>query len=305
MKSLIVLLAASAFAADANLLRFAGPGTQAVAGISVSSSLGSPFGQFLLSQMKAEDPKFREFVDSTGFDPRRDLHEVVIITDSVAAKGKGLVIARGVFNGPQLMDFISKQGHGGTATTYKGVALLSNPSGENETVAVLDGSVALAGDTAMVKAAIDRRASGVDMDPRLASKVAEVSGAYDIWGVTMSPADAAQVAGADRMPAEALKAIEQSSAGVKFGTTVRIAGEAIARSEKDAQALADVFKFLTGMMKMNDKQTKNPMASMLDRIVVTTAANTVQFSLSIPQAELEQMFKMRTKMALHAAPGAQ
>jgi hypothetical protein len=253
----------------------------------------------VMDQMKADDPAFRMFVDSTGFDPRRDLQEVLMISNAVRAKDKGLVIARGVFNGPQLMQFVSKQDGGrSSVSSYKGVQLLTSPSGDNNALAVLDGSIALAGTAELVKAAIDRRAANTALDPRMLAKVAEVSGAYDIWAVTSSPALAAEMAGDKRLPADALKAIEQSSGGVKFGTMIRLGGEAVTRSDKDAEALADVFRFFSGMMKMNEKKPVNPMTSMLERVELKTIANLVQFSLSIPQAEVEQMLKNKTRAPL-------
>ena len=52
---------------------------------------------------------------------------------------------------------------------------------------------------------------------------------------------------------DAFKSIEQSSGAVRFGNVIEISGELIARTSADASSLADVLKFLAGMVQMNVK----------------------------------------------------
>ena len=95
------------------------------------------------------------------------------------------------------------------------------------------------------------------------------------------------------MQGNLLQAIQQASGGVKFaGDGVHVNGEAVARSEKDAEALRDVVKFLAGLVQLNkDSDPKaQQLASLLDTMQVSVANSTMQLSLSIPESLMEQLF---------------
>ena len=86
------LLCASQFlhAADPQLLNMVPPDAKVLAGINVDQARNSPLGQFLLAMMPA-DAGFQQFVAVSGFDPRRDLHEILVAAtrpDKAAAQQK-------------------------------------------------------------------------------------------------------------------------------------------------------------------------------------------------------------------------
>ena len=93
------------------------------------------------------------------------------------------------------------------------------------------------------------------------------------------------------MKGNLLAAINEASGGIRFGGTVNIFAEAITRSEKDAQALVDVVKFVAGMVQLN--RQNNPaagqVATLLDTLDCKTAGNITTISLAIPELQLEQM----------------
>jgi hypothetical protein len=243
--------------------------------------------------MKADDPKFRQFVDETGFDPRTDLRDVVVASPTTG-KHAGLVIARGVFNGPQILAALQKKG-GSTVTSYRGVQLIMNPKGA-AAIAIVDGSLAIAGEERLVKAAIDLR-SDTSAGTALARKAADFDARYDAWfvadGVVM-PTPTARPNSPMAPPAAALAAIQESSAGIEFGSVVRITGEAVTRSDKDAQALVDVFKFIVSMAQLNkDNADMQRFESVINSMNVRAEANTVKFSAAVPEADLEQLMKPR------------
>lgn len=299
---LVVMAAAagSMFAADAGLLKLAPADTKVVGGIYVDRTRNTPFGQFVLSQVQEEDANFRSFISSTGFDPRRDLNEVLLFSNSTVSGSKhtGLVAARGVFNGPQILAAAAKAG-GGAISTYNGVQLLADKSGKH-TIAILDGAVGLAGDAALVKAAIDQRQGSSALSPQILAKVNELSGQYDAWFAAIgfvapfsSSVPQTNMGAAAR--ANALQAIEQTSGGVKFGALVQVAGEAIARSDKDAQSLADVIRFFTGFVALSKDRDPNAtrLAALLESMNLTTQGNAVRLSFSVPESDLEQILKSK------------
>jgi hypothetical protein len=288
----------SAFAADPALLSLMPGDAKVVGGINVVTTATSPFGQFVLSQMKDGGETFRKFVATTGFDPRTQLTEVVFSGNPVSGqRGSAIVAARGSFNGPQI--FAAAKAEGATTFQYNGVEVLRGKGGDGA-IAVLGSDLAIAGDEEMVKRALDQRGGSVTLDPKIAAKANDVSSRFDAWLVSRAPvgsfAGAAPnpQAGA-AMTSNAMQAIEQTSGGVRFGNIVQISGEAITRSDKDALALVDVIRFVTGMMQMH--REKNPdiakFATLLDSMEVKAEASTVQLSLSVPQTDIEQLMKSK------------
>jgi hypothetical protein len=247
--------------------------------------------------MKEDDASFGKFVTATGFDPRLHLREVMFAGTAVPGKKHiGIVGARGTFNSAQIINAAKLQG--ATTTTYKGVELLKHK--DEAVLAILDGTLALAGDEAHVKRAIDQRGTTTGLDPKILAKVNDVSARFDAWLVSTGPvsnfsraAPNAQAQNAMKNPA--LQAIEQTSGGVRFGTIVEFVGEAVTRTEKDAQSLVDVIRFIAGMMQMHrDKSGEAArFAKLLDSMEAKSAGNTVHLLLSIPQTDVEQLMKPR------------
>lgn len=300
--------AMSAIAADPGLLNLLDPSANVVAGIHVDRSVSSQFGQFLLNQMQAEDAGFKKFVQTTGFDPRRDLREVITGATASGTGGHGVIVARGLFDTAKLL--AAAKGQGAKVTNYGGVEIFTGPTENSKTgwIAFLDSSTAVAGDQALVKAAIDRRKTGQALDAKLAAKVQEVSNKYDAWMVSVAPVS--NLAG--HMPdknlngalkGDVMQGIEMTSGGVSFGSTVQVYGEAVTRSDKDAQSLLDVAKFITGMIQLNrDKTEVQQLASILDSLDMKVSSNTVSMSLAIPEANLEKMIKEGTAPAKKPQP---
>lgn len=292
---LLTLVAVSvSLAADSGLISLAPADTKVVMGMHVDRSVNSPFGQFLMKQMQKDDADFQKFVTATGFDPRRDLTEVITVT-SADQKGHGLVLARGTFDLGKIQAAATQQG--AAFTNYKDVQVISGKAGSNGWIAFLDSRTALVGDADSVKAAIDRRGSAPALDFKLSSKVQDVSNRYDAWMVSTAPMS--NFAG--RMPDQQLngalkgdmiQGIEMASGGVQFGTDIQVSAEAVTRSDKDASALVDVVKFLAGMVQLNrDKPEVGNFATILDTLQLKSSGNTMSLSLTVPEPQLEQLMQ--------------
>lgn len=301
---LFAVAAGSAFAADTSLLSLVSPDAQVVAGIHVDRSTRSQFGQFVLKQMQRQDADFNHFLLATGFDPRRDLTEVIVSSADVQQKGHGLVLAHGTFDIAKLTGQAKLRG--GSITNYKDVQVIAGKS--DGWIAFLDSGTAALGSGDLVRTAIDRRGAGVGIDPKLAAKVNEVSAKYDAWMVSIAPMSKFSGTLPDQhmngvINGAMMQGIEQASAGVVFGSNVQIAGEAVTRSDKDATALADVVRFLAGMVQINwEKPDVAKVAGVLDSMILQATANRLTFSLSVPESDLEQIVKPARHGVVHRVP---
>ena len=304
IRSLAVLLTLEAvsFGADPALLRLVMPDAKVVAGLQVGATKNSPFGQYLLSRMQVDDAGFQKFIASTGFDPRRDLSEIVMASNwaSATPESRWLVIAKGTFDLEKIAHVAEESG--AAVTRAQGIPVYSMPGGaspsSDNAIALFDASSAVMGDLDSVKSAIARQKSGAPASNQVLAKVRDVSAKNDFWFVTLVPLS--EFAGAmpdpnlgGAMKGGTLAAINQASGGIRFGDTVNISAEAITRSEKDAQALVDVVKFIASMLQMNrqNNATAAQVSSLLDNLDCKTAGNVMTMSLAVPERQLEQMLE--------------
>ena len=286
-------------AADPQLTGLVMPGAKVLAGVNVEQAKASPFGQYVLARLQQNEQGLQQLLDATGFDPRRDVREVLVASlDNPASRTGGLAMVLGTFDVTRIA--AAAQTHGQTVETAGGVTFLSG-SKKNGAVAFLSSSLAVAGPADEVRAAVDRRNSPAPLDTALAVKMNQLSTTQDAWIVSLVPPSVS----AARLPdptlqgllnSDLLAGIQQSSAAVKFGVNVDVTAEALAASPQDASALATIIRFLAGMAQSNSQGTTA--ASLLKGLSVTTEGNAVRLALSIPEDMLEQLAQP------HAASGA-
>jgi hypothetical protein len=309
--AVLLALPIATWAADPALLKLVMPDAKVIAGIQVNQTKNSLFGQYILSHMTVDDAGFKSFIAQTGFDPRRDVSEIMIASnwESNSTASRWLVMARGAFDLGKIAQ--AAQGNGITTSNFQGVNILvhssaAKPEVENS-IAFFDGTSAVMGDLASVQAAIGRQKSAAAPSNQLLAKVNDLSSKNDFWFVTLVPvsefADAMpdpNLSGA--MKGNLLAAINEASGGIRFGDTVNISAEAITRSEKDAQALVDVVKFVAGMVQLNrqNNAAAGQVATLLDTLDCKAAGNVTTISLGIPELQLEQMIDMMRQQSHEA-----
>lgn len=283
-------------AADPAMLKAVMPDAEFVAGADIDKVMNSPFGQFALSKIGAEEDKLQKMIEMTGFDPRRDLREVLVASKNLNGKGNAVVMVRGTFDSAKLTAAASL--HGAVLNSYNGVTIFAlNPKKESEGVVALLSGMAIGGPVEDVKAAVDRFQDGKSVAPAITAQASAASAKWDAWAV--SNGTPSKFAGAVSNPnlggalkGEVLQAITQTSGGVRFGANVEIGGEAVMRSEQDAAALVDVYKFLMSMVQMNAPKTgavASPIQSLFGSASVTASGVTVKFTAQMPQSELEKL----------------
>ena len=280
-------------AADPALLNLLMPDAKVVAGVNVDQAISSPFGQFLLSQLPNNDPGLTKLMAATGFDPRRDLHEILTGTD---AQEHGLVLAKGTFD--TALIFAAAQAAGQTVDTYNGVQVLTGKNNSHaHGLAFLGNTIAIAGDLDSVHGAIDRRsATGTLIDAGLASQAQQLSGSFDAWSISILPLSAlsSQIGSGGNLNgilnSDLLKTIQQTSGGVKFGDVIQISAQAVSNSSQNATALADVVRFLVNMVLVNaPASSASAISAILQNLNVQADGSSVNLTLAIPEQQLENL----------------
>ena len=293
----MAFLATSAVAAvDPSLVALAPPGTKAFVGIQVDQAQSSALGRFLLSQADSGSG-LDKFATLTGFDPRRDLSQILIAsTGQQDQPGAALILGRGAFQPDKLTAAASLAG--ATKVTYSGIDMLTgkgNTKGGMQTLAFLNSTTVLIGDTVGLKSAIDRYRSGTAFGGSLAQRASEVSSQYQAWFVAASVDELANSFGGGAgggIPANAFQSILTAAGGLKLATdAVTVGLEAVTRTDKDAQSLVDVVKFLVSMVQSNGNNDPNAAraANLANLASITATGPLMRISVAIPEKDVEQM----------------
>jgi len=270
------------------LLNLVMPDATVVSGMNVAQSVTSPFGQYILSQMQSNDSGFLQFISSTGFDPRKDLLEILAATPATASSTahSGLILGRGVFQPAMIIGSATEQG--GVITNYRGFSLIGPPAGQsngNFALTFLDGVTAAMGDTSSVESVIDRKIAGSTFSGPLAQSAITVSASNSAWFATttplsdfMSSKQSGNLSGVAQSPL--LQSVQQASGGVLFGTAgITVSADAVTASPQNAQSLVDVLKFFVSMIAGNANTPSN----------VTSVASSAQFSVNGSTAHISLM----------------
>ncbi len=300
----LAFTAAGALAAvDQGLLNLMMPNAKFVAGMQVEASKSSSFGQYVLKQIQVEED-FTKFVAETGFDPRRDLAEIVAAS-SADSKIGGLIAGRGFFNPAKIM--AAARSHNAVVTSYRGIELATGGDSNGKgAFGFLDAQTAVLGDLDAVKAAIDRRqGNGARLPAELAAKAIAAASKNDAWFVTLAPLSElfAGTANTQLQSGNMFQAVTEASGGVRFiGTSVEINGEATSKTDRDAQALTDVLRFLGSMIVSQD--ATGTASKLMQGFSVTQEGTLTKLKLTIPEETIQKMFlegprKARVAMRRH------
>lgn len=298
---LVLATSVPTFAAvDTQLLALTPAGAKIISGVDVNRAKSSPFGQYILSKINAENEDFRHMIQETGFDPRRDVEDVLFVSTGSASSDNPQfgVLVRGNFDQDRIRKSLLAKG--ATVQKYQGVDLLVDGTGRGQhAFAFPDVDIAVAGDLGTVQQMIANRANPTTLDPALQQLVTNIGGNHDAWFVSSQPgaflSNHFSQETHQRVEPAALQSVLESSGGILFGDAVQLSFDAVTRSPKDATSLADVMRLGASMLQM--QREKDPragiLASSVDNMILKTDGAQVHVSLSIPESGMEQLAELK------------
>jgi hypothetical protein len=290
----------AAWALDPALARFAHSDAAVITGINVGEVRDSPFGRFLLDRISAADSRFERVFRLTGFDPRRDLHEILIVADSLdsgetlpvtSMPGTGVVAVKGNFDVARWTELVATHG---AVSNYNGHKLLSDGQSSNA-VAFLDG-VFVAGPDTQIRKAIDSKTSPKAANPEFLARVNALGQSHHVW--VLSNGSPSRLAGIlapnsrnmrSALNGTVVQSITDVAFGLHFADKVTIAGEATTRSADDAKTLADVARFFVDLTKSNGT-APGGLTNLLLSLDLKADGKLLRFSMSAPEKDFERLF---------------
>jgi hypothetical protein len=299
--TLLTAFSGSLSAADPQLLNLVMPDAKVLAGVNVEQAKSTLFGQFILNQLQTNDSEMQKLTALTGFDPRRDVRELLVASDGTPGTKTGLALAKGTFDVGKITALGTTQGV--VTELYNGVTILEDPKSQEHGIAFLDGSTVVAGDTASVKGAIDRQKSSQSLPAAVMVKVNQWSSSQDAWGISTVPPSTlvpTNKTGANPMQG-AFQNVLQSAGGVKFGALVVFSGEATCDTAQNASTLGDLVKLLINIAQMQSGSDPTA-AALVKSVTVTPNGNVMTVSASLPEDVFQTIVQSSHKSVAQHAP---
>jgi hypothetical protein len=289
----LLLLTPFAGAADSALLELIMPDARVVVSIDIARIRSSPLSSSFTNGVQNANPELRKLMDAAGFDPMRDIEEILFASPGIGKNPPALVVARGTFDTAKLRAFAESAGS--KITDFRGVPILSDPEKDSGAFALLD-NIILAGNPEQVKAAIGRRGRGMILNTEMAMRVTTLAKRYDAWLVSIAPLATL----ADQIPqdtkidgltsTEMLRSIEQFSFGVSMNSDLAMAADVVMSNAKAAGEIADTLQMLMGTLQKNSKDQPSVMAA-LKNVSFGLDGNVVHLGFSVPAAEVERAMR--------------
>lgn len=304
----------AASAADPQLMTMVMPDARIVAGMNATKARTSPFGQFVFSKVSLIGAQVQPLITATGFDPFQDVTEVLGASAADPSKPTGILLVRGNFNPDKIGTLVTGRA-GVLVEPYDGSTLISftNPNDSKKVMAVafIGSSIAVAGDLASVKAAVDRNGGTIAVGPALAAQVNQLSSTEDAWFASsaslasLMPASAATPTAAAGPAAQVmpiLKSIQSFSGGVNFADNIQLSAQAVTNSPQNGAALGAVLQLGLNLLSM--ASTNNGQAASLTQfaqtVQITPNGPAVSISATVPEAWAESLVNQVFKPAAPA-----
>ena len=221
-------------------------------------------------------PRLNEFSRQTGIDLRKDLSQVL----SVSNGKTGVLLARGKFGEADVQPRLEKQG--AKRFEYQGHNLFGD---DRNAVTFLNSTTALAGSTATLKSIIDNR-NRQGLPPALAEMIRSIPGDNQIWaafiggtqGLNMTVPENSNLANAIRV----FKGMDRAVLGMDLRNGFDLNGNAICNTEDNARQLRAALKGIIGLGRLSTPDSKPELLKLYDAIQVDQTQQKVTLTAHVP-----------------------
>jgi hypothetical protein len=283
--ALVLLIAFGASAEpkiDNVLVKMVPPGTTSIVGARMDVLKATDFYKRMLAAQKL--PQLDKFAVESGFDPRRDVKEILF---AEAPQGS-VLLGRGTFriNEPILQ--------GAKKIRYHEYTIVAQ---EASGFCILDSTLAVAGEIPAIEAALDEWKSGKHTAALpLIAKVKAASESTQLWGVSTGAAAFL----ADNLPimsggidfSKIFRGLEDTWFVGDFSAGLRADVHGTAAKEQDAANLRDAVKGLVGLGRLSVPEKQPELLKLWDGITVEQMGRAITVHADIPQDLMERVVRL-------------
>ncbi len=274
---------------DNVLIRMVPPGATSLVGARMDLIKSTDFYTKLLEQQKL--PQVERFAKETGFDPRRDVRELLF----AGTPSGGVLLARGAFhiNPEPVQQAKAKLVRHGEYNIW---------SLDTAGFCVLDATLAAAGDLKSLEAALDEWKSGSHTAAQpLLGKVRQLDPKSPFWGVSTGfagfladnlPRAGGNASGGGIDFSRIFHGVEETSFSADFSAGVKGEIRGTAAAEADAVNLRDTAKGLIGFGRLSVPENQPEMLKLWDGFSVEQTGRAVSIKADIPRNLVDRMVQL-------------
>jgi hypothetical protein len=268
---------------DASLNTLVPQDTVLLAGTRLEALLKTPVYQrnFANRQFSQID----EFAKRTGLDPRKDLWELLFISNGHQSE----LLARGKFGDEMMQPKLQKEGM--QTFGYKGMTLVGNDRGA---LMAINPTTAALGDIESLHHFIDQRDVSHGPPPAMTALLAEIPPAAQFWGayaggpIHLPLDDAGMLANVNKL----LSTVQTGTVYFDLSTGISGVASATCANSEGAENVAGALKALIGLGRLNVPKSQPDLAQVYDMIRVTQESTRVKLYIDVPEAMADKFLRM-------------
>lgn len=322
---LAVPAAADSGLLDSTNLALLPPDTNSLLGIDVERLRGTSLYRFFEEQSRARESATPSEIDEwaalTGFDPRRDVSELLIVSWQIPGQefrpGQALpflAIARGQFDAAKLGEqFLAK---GAIEEEYRGARLFLFPLDRQEppppdpaetivipppapealpqvAIGFVDKHLAMVGGFDAIAAAIDRKSVGAPptaAQQSLLERGGELRDGHQIWAISAQPAGLLKQgipqSHGDTKLIQILQSMSESTIAMDLAGGLRGRLAALCGTGEDARLLGDLARGFLAMARFSNNGG-DPLTPMLEHVNITENGSSIELAVDIDGPKLD------------------
>jgi hypothetical protein len=233
-----------------------------------------------------------QFAAETGFDPRRDVRELLLASSSRGS----VMLARGTFHlHPAVLQGAKKIRRG----QYD--IWVSGGSG----FCILDSTLAAAGEIPLVEAALDEWKSGTHTAAQpLLARASGINPQTQLWGVSTATGNfladhqSSMSGGLDL--SKIFRGLQDAWLQADLTTGLKAEIHGTTATEKDAMSLRDALRGIIGLGRLNVPETQSELLKVWDGIEVDQQGRAISLHIDIAQDLIDKMVEMLSAGAVGA-----
>jgi hypothetical protein len=256
-----------------------------LAGMSIDRLKTTPL--YRRHEKELDFPLFDASVQRLGFDPRRDLIDILFASDGKA----GTLMARGRFQPKEIEAKL--QASGLPRKPYKNFTLLGD---DRNAVTFLKGGVLLAGSPQIVRSELDFQDSGAGEVPEeLQERLRTLPKDDQVWLVSRKGlpfAEAPMRTDVQSALSNIVAYIQGATAGLGADNGLHLQANLSCISKEGAQRVHDAIRGGIGLLRLSTKEGEADMLKLYDAIQVDQDQNLVRVHADLPRDVADKLLNM-------------
>ncbi len=317
---------------DRSLLALLPAQATSLVGVDVERLKGTLLYRHFEEQSRKGDSQGRnhldEFTVRTGFDPRRDVEQLLIASWVEGSEPQFVAVARGRFPVSNLSQFIRNEK--AAVESYRGIQIFGPPtervakdqntmrvekrrSGKHRddgAFAFLDERTAVAGSRVGVHWAIDRKVGGgpsLLANSALLNRAQAINSSSQIWAVSVKPGEVITKALPEGGPEQAsnfariFSSMQNTVFALDLMNGLELRASGVCKTAEDAKTLGDAARGAVAFGRLAASQKEPEMMAVLDTIRVEERGQELDLTVQMDRPTLEKLLEKSTQKARPAA----